>query len=313
MKLVVYGTRPEEIKLWPFTQYQGYSFLQVNQSKDLHQGLITPDYVCEEVDLGMMLREINPSTVIVQGDTRTAFRAARKAFEAGIPVAHVEAGLRTWDLKHPFPEEGYRRMIDEISTYHFCPTPEALENVKHHKNTRVVGNTAIDTLLAHAPEPTESNIVLVTCHRREANVEGIAEGLNVVAKMHPGYRFRLVTHPNETSAKLQKLVSFEKLPPMEYKTFVKHLAMSHAVLTDSGGLQEEAPSLNKPVIILRNVTERPEGIKSGCALVGGMNKETIVDAFHKMQGNYEYMARSLNPYGDGQAARRIDESISSRN
>lgn len=306
-KLVVYGTRPEEIKVWPFTQFDGFKFLEVDQSKDLHQGLIKPDYRCTEDQLEAKLKRLKPEWVIVQGDTRTAFRAALAAFHLQIPVAHVEAGLRTFDLAQPFPEEGYRRMIDSISTRLYCPTIEAFNHLDTH-NARVVGQTSIDTLLSFAGHVSVGNEVLVTCHRREAEVAGIAKGIKACANAYPGLKFTVLRHPNSTSRKLEKLLKHRRvtfIDPLPYESLVERLSNCYLVMTDSGGLQEEAPSLGKPVVVLRNTTERREGIEAGCSFLGGMAQDSIYDAFCQAVGRYDQVMLVQNPYGDGNAAERI--------
>lgn len=311
--LVVFGTRPEEIKLWPLTAYPGYTFLRVNQSKDLHQQLIPPDRDCEEEALPLALDLVKPRRVIVQGDTRTAFRAALLAFEREIPVVHIEAGLRTWDLSQPFPEEGYRRMIDVISSYHFCPTLEAVLSLPW-TSALMVGQTSIDTLLAFAPKrPRMGNTVICTVHRREADVENIAMGLNTLANSYPAYRFIYARHPNQTSTRMTELLdvgTWTIIEPLPYREFVLLLANCHSVLTDSGGLQEEAPALGKPVLVLRDTTERQEGVDAGCAILGGMTEPMIVEGFRELLDRYREMKVAKNPYGDGKAGEKIHAALS---
>jgi len=244
--LVVFGSRPEEIKVYPFSKY-GYKFLQVNQSKDLHQGLIKPDYYCEEYELKRTIGEINPSLVVVQGDTRTAFYAAVYAYEFGIPVAHVEAGLRTYDLDSPRPEEGYRQMIDCISTYKFCSTRKAAKNC----NGLYVGQTSIDTLVEFLPDAIEEDFYIVTVHRTD-----IQKVLPTLKKMDSS-KLVLFAHPNRIGQELKK--HFDCLDPMLYKDFVKVLARAKGCISDSGGLQEECAFLGKDFISLRDKTERGHG------------------------------------------------------
>lgn len=248
MKLIIYGSRPEEIKVYPFTKY-GFKFLQVNQSKDLHQGLIDYDYACEENELKKTITELNPSLVIVQGDTRTAFYGAVYAYEAGIPVAHIEAGLRTHDINDPHPEEGYRQMIDLIATYKFCSTKEAKRNCKGI----FVGQTSIDTLVEFLPDAIEEDFYIVTIHRSWDKLPKIIETL----KKMDSSKLVIFAHPNRTGQELKK--HFDCLEPMNYKDFVKLLARAKGCISDSGGLQEECVFLGKEFIPLRDKTERGKG------------------------------------------------------
>jgi UDP-N-acetylglucosamine 2-epimerase (non-hydrolysing) len=245
-KLVIYGTRPEEIKLYPFTKYDGYSFLEVNQSQDLHQGLIRPGYKCEEHELKSFIKILKPKIVIVQGDTRTAFYGALYAFELGIPVAHIEAGLRTFDLSQPFPEEGYRQMIDCIATYKFCSTKEAVDNC----NGVYVGQTSIDTLFEFIPEITDKGYTIVTLHRNES-FKRLPELMEYIKTIDNPL---IIAHPNKVGRALAK--EFDTYEAFNYKEFVKLLAECHSIVTDSGGLQEEAMALGKPFTILREKRER---------------------------------------------------------
>jgi UDP-N-acetylglucosamine 2-epimerase (non-hydrolysing) len=252
-RLVIYGTRPEEIKLYPFTKYD-FDFLEVNQSKDLHQGLIEPYYKCEEGDLRQKINEIVPSLIVVQGDTRTAFRGALYAYELKIPVAHVEAGLRTYDINDPHPEEGYRQMIDQISTYHFCSTKEAKENLRWTSSAKdpiYVGQTSIDTLVEFIPDCIEEDFYIVTIHRTDP-----AKVIPELKTMDQS-KLKIFAHPNKIGQELKK--HFKCLEPMNYKEFVKLLARSKGCISDSGGLQEECVFLGKEYISLRDKTERGKG------------------------------------------------------
>lgn len=253
--LVVFGTRPEEIKLFPFTEYAGFTFLRVLQSKDLQQNLIKEDFVIDEDELEDFIKTCDENRIMVQGDTRTAMRAALFAFEAGKEVVHVEAGLRTGDLKDPFPEEGYRRMIDEIATYKFCSTPEAAANC----NGVFVGQTGIDTLYRFCPERTDEDFFLLTFHRRE-NFDKAEKWFKIIDSYEG--RIVFVVHPNPTSQKMKGLLKKRKdveiVENLPYSEFLKLLASCSFVLTDSGGLQEEATSIRKPVVLLRDKSERSE-------------------------------------------------------
>ena len=245
---VIYGTRPEEIKVYPFQKY-GLHFIQVNQSNDLHQGLITPDVYCEENELKQAIKDASPDIVMVQGDTRTAFYGALYAFENKIPVAHIEAGLRTFDIQDPFPEEAYRQMIDCISTYKFCSTKEAAKNCKGI----YVGQTSIDTLFEFIPDCVEEDFYIVTVHRTP-----IDKVLPTLKKMDQS-KLKIFAHPNPIGQELKK--HFDCLPPMNYREFVGLLARSRGCVSDSGGLQEECIALGKEYISLRDKTERGHGEK----------------------------------------------------
>jgi UDP-N-acetylglucosamine 2-epimerase (non-hydrolysing) len=290
--LAVYGTRPEEIKLWPLRDE--FYFVQVDQSPDLHQGLIEPAERISELELpGLFERDWDG--VVVQGDTRTALKAALLAFEYHIPVYHVEAGLRTGNLRAPHPEEGNRAMIDAISTRLYCPTQEAFDNLGSYEQSRsiVTGQTAIDTLLAHAPAPTPGQTIVVTIHRNEARVEQLARGIATL-KRRGEYNWRIFAHPNAKGQLVKHLLPTE--PPLPYKEFVHVLAGCHAILTDSGGLQEEAAALGKPCLVMRPHTERP--------YPGLVVTEDVVAGFA------ELTPPITHPFGDGHAAEKIMEDIS---
>lgn len=246
MKLCIYGTRPEEIKLYPFSKY-GFHFLEVNQSKDLHQGLIKADYYCEEDEIKQVIEQIKPELVIVQGDTRTAFYGAVHAYELGIPVAHVEAGLRTFNLDSPRPEEGYRQMIDCISTYKFCSTEEAAKNC----NGVYVGQTSIDTLYEYLPDCQEEDFYIVTIHRTDPEL--IIPTLNKMDST----KLVVFAHPNHIGQELKK--HFNCLEPLNYPDFVRLLARAKGCISDSGGLQEECIALGKDFIQIRKASERGHG------------------------------------------------------
>lgn len=247
MKLVIYGTRPEEIKVYPLTKYSGFKFLEVNQSKDLHQGLIKADFFCEEKDLRDTIKDLKPSMVIVQGDTRTAFYGAVYGYETGAKVVHIEAGLRTHDLYDPHPEEGYRMMIDQISTYKFCSTPESVINC----GGVYVGQTSIDTLFDFCGEIKDGDYYIVTVHRTP--VEKVLPTLKAMDES----KLIVFAHPNPIGQSLKK--HFKCLDPMNYKEFVKLLACSKGCISDSGGLQEECAALGKEFIPIREKTERGHG------------------------------------------------------
>lgn len=251
MNLCIVGTRPETIKLYPFTKYPGYKFLWVNQSKDLKQDLIDFDFYCEESTLKEFLKSHADSIdlVLVQGDTRTAFYGAVYSYELGLKVAHIEAGLRTHDIWSPLPEEGYRMMIDQISTYKFCSTRDARKNC----DGIYVGQTSIDTLFEFIPDCIEEDFYIVTIHRTDPH-----KAIPTLKKMDQS-KLKIFAHPNKVGQELNK--HFNCLEPMNYKEFVKLLARAKGCISDSGGLQEECAALGKEYISLRDKTERGHGEK----------------------------------------------------
>jgi UDP-N-acetylglucosamine 2-epimerase (non-hydrolysing) len=272
-----------------------------------------------------VLVNFRPEWLLVQGDTTTAMTAALAAFHRGIRVGHVEAGLRTHDLRRPFPEEANRRIIDLLADALFAPTERAhsalLSEGCSEERIHVVGNTVIDALamldsgggLGEVPERQE---VLVTVHRRESFGEplrGIFSALQRLAVRFPEVLFIYPVHRNpnirETAFKaLHGLPNLELCEPLSYQELVRCLARCRLVLTDSGGIQEEAPVFGKPVLVLREATERPEGIEAGVARLVGVDTERIVAEASRLlteQEAYSAMARAVNPYGDGCAAERI--------
>lgn len=273
-----------------------------------------------------------PDCVLVHGDTTTTFTAALAAFYAQIPVGHVEAGLRTGNLLSPFPEEANRQLTGVLANYHFAPTETARDNLlREHKKAEtifVTGNTVIDALFATvkkdytfadaAIEQIEEHkrVILVTTHRRE----------NLGAPMHHVYRalrrlvddipdteivFPVHRNPLVREAVAEELEGHDRIhlvEPMEYEPFTNLMARSAIVLTDSGGIQEEAPSLGKPVLVLRDTTERPEAVAAGTVKLVGTDEETIYETAHRLltdESAYRQMAEAVNPYGDGRAAARI--------
>jgi UDP-N-acetylglucosamine 2-epimerase (non-hydrolysing) len=270
-----------------------------------------------------------PDAVVVQGDTTTAAAAATAAFLRRTPVVHVEAGLRTGNLAAPFPEEFNRRVVTLATKVHCAPTAAAAENLRREgidpAAISVTGNTVIDALLwtagrergnRPAGRPTTAGpIVLVTAHRRESFGEpltDICRAVRRLAQAYPKHRFLWPVHPNPNvegpvRQAMGEQANVELTPPLEYPEFVGLLDRSMLVLTDSGGIQEEAPSLGKPVLVLRDTTERPEGIAAGSAELVGTDVERIVAAAtrHLERGASDSPGPHANPYGDGQAAGRV--------
>ncbi|KRD42978.1 UDP-N-acetyl glucosamine 2-epimerase [Cellulomonas sp. Root930] len=360
--LVVYGTRPEAIKLAPVVKALEASRLvepvvvvtgqhrhmldQVNRLFD-----ITPahdlDLLKDRPDLtGITTRSLEglagvladegPDLVVVQGDTTTVFAAALASFYAKVPVAHVEAGLRTGDRYNPFPEEINRRLTSSLTTLHLAPTPTSRANLVAENidpdHVVVTGNTVIDALLdvvqrdlpltdpALAGLEDAERVVLVTSHRRESWGEPMARtgrALARVAKAFPDTVFVLPAHlnPGVREVLLPPLVGLDNVrvtEPLDYADMARVMAASTLVVTDSGGVQEEAPSLGKPVLVLRETTERPEAVEAGTVKLVGTDEEVIVDEVTRLLTDpiaYDAMAHAVNPYGDGRAAARVVGAI----
>jgi UDP-N-acetylglucosamine 2-epimerase (non-hydrolysing) len=364
--LVIFGTRPEAIKLFPVVAalradprfvpvvcVSGQHRQMLDQV--LHIARLVPDHDLDLMREGQSLDELTaalltglgrimdlerPARVIVQGDTATAMAGALAAYYRQIPVDHVEAGLRSGDNRHPWPEEVNRKMIAAIASLHFAPTEAnraalLAENVPAAR-VLVTGNTVIDALhwvrQRIAAEPglaaglddlaarfAGKRIIAVTCHRREnldGGLERIAEALRtlslrqdvaVIVPLHLNPQVRSVMR-----RALDGLANVALIKPLDYPHFVRLLSLSDLILTDSGGVQEEAPALGKPVLVLRETTERPEGIAAGTARLVGTDSARIVSEVARLLDDpaaHAGMARAHNPYGDGQAARRIVELI----
>lgn len=293
-----------------------------------------------------VLEEERPDVVLVHGDTTTSFAAALAAFYSRIPVGHVEAGLRTGDLSAPFPEEANRVLADRLTTYHFAPTPRSrdrlLEEGLPPERITVTGNTVIDALLwvrdNLSAQPTaaerqaygsvaalmdnDARIVLVTGHRRESfgqGFEDICTGLRTIATRHPDTHIVYPVHLNPRVQEpvhrlLSGLDNVHLIGPLSYRPFVRLMDRCHLILTDSGGIQEEAPSLGKPVLVMREVTERPEGVASGTVRLVGTDRDRIVAETDRLltdDAAYDEMHRAHNPYGDGKASARIVDALRS--
>jgi UDP-N-acetylglucosamine 2-epimerase (non-hydrolysing) len=287
------------------------------------------------------LEKGHPDMALVQGDTTTVLVAALACFYRRIPIGHVEAGLRTGDIWSPFPEEVNRRLASPIVTLHFAPTQAAraalLREGIPEASIEVTGNTVVDALLMEREQQQTPAIradihrsvasllgsdwadipfVLITGHRRENFGEGIrqiCEAITALARRYPDHRFVYPVHLNpnvEVHVKrlLGGLSNVRLIPPQGYRHFVALMARCRLVLTDSGGVQEEAPSLGKPVLVMRDTTERPEGVEAGTALLIGPRADSIVEHTARLLDDreaYRAMANAVNPYGDGHAAERI--------
>jgi UDP-N-acetylglucosamine 2-epimerase len=353
--LSVFGTRPEAIKMAPVLKALAHEpgirsmvcvTAQHRQMLDQVLGLfgIVPDHDLDlmregqtltEITTGALTRlepyfaDVKPDLLVVQGDTTTTMAASVAAFYRKIPVAHVEAGLRTGDNFYPYPEEMNRRVTSVIASRHFAPTPRARENLLREGVSEgsivVTGNTVIDALLEvvamkplRLPELTlrGKRTVLVTAHRREnfgAPLEEIFAALRDLAQRYKDVDVVYPVHPNPSvdgpaRRALSGLPGVHLVPPLEYKTFCDLMASSYLILTDSGGIQEEAPSLKKPVLVLRDETERPEAVEAGVVKLVGPHRDAIVTEAARLLDDpraYAAMAGGGNPYGDGKAASRI--------
>lgn len=352
---IVFGTRPEIIKLAPvIIKLKANSNIRSRvicsgQHKDIVKPIMKIFDIREDLNLGIMKKkqtlnhvvietirglekEFNlnkPDLVLVQGDTSTAFATALCAFNKQIKIGHIEAGLRTDNLGEPYPEEGNRRLISQISKLHFAPTNLSKENLINSnvkEKIFVTGNTVIDSLLyisrRNKKLKIKNNIInnkkyiLATIHRREnwgVNLEDICKGLKLIVQNNQDLFIVLPMHPNQSLRNriirnldnCEKIILCEAVP---YDIFVNLMEGSKMVITDSGGLQEEAPSLNKPVLVLRNNTERIEAIEAGTAKIIGTNPDEILKISNYVLNNssvYEKMASANNPFGDGLASDRI--------
>lgn len=371
---LVFGTRPEAIKMAPVhaaLRAAPHAFAPVCCVTAQHRGLLDQALgsfgIVPDIDLGLMreaqqpedlaaavlagmgkvIREAAPELVMVHGDTTTTMASALAAFHAGVPVAHVEAGLRSESLRAPFPEELNRRVTSMVALHHFAPTQANRDNLLREgcdpSTIVVTGNTVVDALHAIAarldsdPELGRTvnrelaealdfdwrseDFVLVTCHRREAfgaGLHAICEAIVELAERFPQVRFVLPVHPNPrvreaVASRLGQCARVHLTPPLRYESFVALLRTCRLVLTDSGGVQEEAPSFGKPVLVMRNVTERPEAVAAGCARLVGTDAASIVAATSRLLTDpaaHAAMIASANPYGDGRAATRIVEALS---
>jgi UDP-N-acetylglucosamine 2-epimerase (non-hydrolysing) len=272
-----------------------------------------------------------PDAVVVQGDTTTCFAGSLAAFYKKVPVIHLEAGLRTGNLYDPFPEEGNRRLTSDIASLHLAPTSISKANLVHEgiapKDIIVTGNTVIDALLDVAGRDaigfesrSDKRMVLVTAHRRESWGPPMARVANAIARLARIFSdttFLLPAHLNPAvrDVLLPPLANIENVvitDPLDYHDFVRAMRDSTLVLTDSGGVQEEAPSLGKPVLVMRDTTERPEAVTAGTVRLVGTDEDLIVEEVRALltdDSAYQRMAKSVNPYGDGRASKRCVRAI----
>ena len=354
--LVVVGTRPEAIKLAPIVlalKKNPANFIVRVCVTAQHRHILDPVlnlfHIIPDIDLDLMqnnqsiselssramgaltktLKQVMPDLVLVQGDTTTAMIAAMAAFYEQIPVAHVEAGLRTRDLLNPFPEEMNRRVISILGAFHFAPTSKAVDSLVCEgiakEKIYLTGNTVVDALLTILEQevdweiPVKVNdkkIVLVTAHRRESfgePLKQICKAIRELSNRFSDLAFIYPVHPNPNVKKVvnRELVGSPRvflLDPLEYQHFVFLMKQSYLILTDSGGIQEEAAFLGKPVLVMRNETERVESIETGVSKLVGVSAERIVQEVEKLlldERTYATMSQHSQVYGDGHAAERI--------
>ncbi|MEG3178403.1 UDP-N-acetylglucosamine 2-epimerase (non-hydrolyzing) [Sphingomonas sp. RB3P16] len=360
--LLIFGTRPEAIKLFPviaaLQQTAGITVRTCVTAQ--HRGLldqvlaiagVTPDIDLDLMEPGQSLDRLTarllvglgdvmdaekPDRVIVQGDTATAMVGALAAYYRKVPVSHVEAGLRSGDIYHPWPEEVNRRIVAPIADQHFAPTETAASALRREniapETIHVTGNTVIDALHATrarlAADPTLASgldaiaarfagkrIILVTTHRREnfgGGMDNIAHALARIAERDDvAILFPMHPNPNVVAAMervLGERPNVARIDPLDYPHFIRALDLCHLALTDSGGVQEEAPALAKPVLVMRETTERPEGVEAGTAKLVGTDPDRIVAEVAALLDDpaaYAAMARAHNPFGDGHASARI--------
>lgn len=352
--MFVFGTRPEVSKLAPVIfEAQKEPKLETvivstGQHREMLDQMLSIFNITPDVDLAVMeerqslssitvriierlepvILNYKPDMVVVQGDTSTAFLASLVSFYNKIPVAHVEAGLRSLDIYNPFPEEANRRFISIVSSLNLAPTKKAKENLLREgvreESIIITGNTIVDAVYWIAkdiPEiKSDKKIILVTAHRREnwgEPMKELALAIRELVREFTDITFIIPLHKNPIVREifyeaLSNLEQVELLEPLDYPSLIKVMKDSYLILTDSGGIQEEAPTFGKPVLVLRETTERPEGIERGVARLIGMRRESIVDNVKRLltdQALYTAMSKAGNPYGDGKAGKRVVKAI----
>lgn len=356
--ICVIGTRPEAIKMAPViialkkepwanvrvlaTAQHRHMLDQINGffgiAPDIDLNIMRPNQTLTTLtsrllsELDVVLQAEKPDAVLVQGDTTTVMSVALACFYHRIPIGHVEAGLRTWDMQNPFPEEANRVITGKLARWHFAPTEGSRQNLLKEgvpdSAIIVTGNTVIDALLATAakdlnlsvPLDPAKRLVLVTSHRRENFGEpfrNICRALHALAVNNPHVQFLYPVHPNPNVKDvahefLTGLPNFTLCEPLDYAPFIAAMKRADIILTDSGGVQEEAPALGKPVLVLRDETERPEAVEQGVVKLVGPNFERIVQEAQRLLDDevaYKAMARGVSPYGDGHAAERIVKTL----
>ncbi|MEW6003304.1 MAG: UDP-N-acetylglucosamine 2-epimerase (non-hydrolyzing) [Nitrospirota bacterium] len=361
--ITIFGTRPEVIKLFPIIEQlkQNRLFrcitICTSQHREMIEDLITLFSIDVDYDLNIMrdnqtltdisinalsnieplLGKQRPDLVLVQGDTTTAFIGALVSFYQRIPVGHVEAGLRSFDKMHPYPEEINRRLISLVSDLHFAPTIKNADNLYREGidsgKVFVTGNTVIDSLLYISSRNGQTlnkylpldimnshRLILVTAHRREnwgKPLENLCCALKDLVRSYSDLQIVYPVHlnPNVRKTVFNILANQERiylLDPLPYEPFVEAMARSYLIITDSGGIQEEGLSMRKPILVFRKVTERPEGVETGGAKIVGLKRDNIIRETSRLLENpitYQKMVSKSNPYGDGKAAKRIVKAI----
>lgn len=357
--MLVFGTRPEAIKMCPLVkELKSRPNVQTivcvtGQHRQMLDQVLETFGVVPEYDLSIMkdrqtlfdvtvnilerIREVlereRPDVVLVHGDTSTTFVTALACFYLQIPVGHVEAGLRTYNIYSPYPEEFNRQAVGIVAAYNFAPTELSKQNLlnegKKADNIFVTGNTAIDALKTTVrPDYTHpdlewakgSRLIMLTAHRRENLGEPMRNMFRAIKRIVDEYEDLKVIYPIHMNPVVRKAASdvfgnderFRIIEPLDVLDFHNFLARSYLILTDSGGIQEEAPSLGKPVLVMRDTTERPEGIAAGTLKLVGTNEETIYNEFKRLledETAYDAMSKASNPYGDGFASRRIADIL----
>ena len=357
--MLVFGTRPEAIKMCPLVnELKGRKNIKTvvcvtGQHRQMLDQVLAAFHVVPDYDLSIMkdrqtlfditaniltrikgvLEEVKPDVVLVHGDTSTTFVTALACFYLQIPVGHVEAGLRTYNIYSPHPEEFNRQAVSIISQYNFAPTELSKENLiregKDPATIYVTGNTAIDALKTTVREDyshpelawaEDSRLIMITAHRREnlgEPMHNMFRAIRRVMEEHPDVKAIYPIHMNPVVRKAadEELGGCDRIhiiEPLEVLDFHNFLSRSYLILTDSGGIQEEAPSLGKPVLVMRDTTERPEGIKAGTLKLVGTDEAVIYENFKLLLQDkeaYNAMSRASNPYGDGQASKRIADAL----
>ena len=357
--LLVFGTRPEAIKMCPLVKElkkrKNFHTLVcvTGQHRQMLNQVLEAFDVVPDFDLAIMheqqtlfdittnilsgiksvLEKTKPDVVLVHGDTSTTFVTALACFYMHIPIGHIEAGLRTYDIYSPYPEEFNRQAVSIIAKYNFAPTQKAKSNLicegKKEESIFVTGNTAIDALATtiksefNHPElewVAESRLILITAHRRENLGEPMHHMFKAIRRILDGYNDVKAIYPIHMNPEVRKIAdcelgSCEKIhiiEPLDVVSFHNFMSKSYLILTDSGGIQEEAPSLGKPVLVMRDTTERPEGIEAGTLRLVGTKENYIYDVFKLLlddTSEYEKMSKASNPYGDGHACSRIADIL----
>lgn len=351
--LTVLGTRPELIKLYPILRLLKPKFhsevcftkqhdtliapllasydLQIDHTIELQEasGSLASRAAAMLLQLEQIIVKTNPDFILVQGDTLSTFIGAIVAFYAKVDLVHIEAGLRTHCLQSPWPEELHRVMIAQIAKYHFAPTTLAKKALMKEgvaeESIYVVGNTAIDAVrmaLQNLPNPTHSKYVVITMHRRESfgnEQKVVCNALKVLAVAHPKIQFQFYLHHNPIARSpiieaLQAVRNIELLEPLVHQDFVKVMAGALFIVTDSGGIQEEAAYIGKPVLVIRHKTERMEGITAGGAILVDLDQSKLVDVATKLLTDHQFLQRKSvrhTAFGDGFAAERITKVLAS--